>query len=101
MVAKDIILDDNNDLLIKNGDFVIRESDSQHIQLIIESAFGSWKQFPLCGVGINKYIKSSGQQSALKREIRVQLEADGMTNVNITSNSSELFDLTITADRNE
>lgn len=98
MVAKDIILEDN-DLVIQNGDFLIQESDSQHIQLLVDSWIGAWKQYPLCGVGVDNFVKSSGQQLALKRAISIQLEADGMTNVNVTSNSSELLDITISAER--
>jgi len=100
MAVKDIILD-SNDLSISNGDFVINESDSQHIELIVDSYIGHWKQFPLCGVGVDLFIKSSGQQLALKRAIALQLEADGMIDVNVTSDSNELLDLTITANRNE
>lgn len=100
MAVKDIILLDN-DLSFVNGDFDIQESDQQSIELIIDSWVGHWKQFPLCGVGIDNFVKSSGQQLALKRTISVQLEADGMINVDILSNSGELLDLTISAERNE
>ena len=100
MAVKDILLEDN-DLIIENGDFVISESDQQSIELIIDSYLGHWKESPLCGVGVDLFLNSSGQQLALKRAISVQLEADGMTNVNVTSNSSELLDLTISADRSE
>jgi|VirMetMinimDraft_7_1064189.scaffolds.fasta_scaffold130059_2 hypothetical protein len=100
MAVKDIILEDN-DLVIENGDFKIGESDQQSIELIIDSYLGHWKESPLCGVGVDLFLNSSGQQLALKRAISVQLEADGMINVNVTSNSSELLDLTISADRSE
>ncbi len=100
MAVKDILLEDN-DLIIENGDFKIGESDQQSIELIIDSYLGHWKESPLCGVGVDLFLNSSGQQLALKRAISVQLEADGMINVNVTSNSSELLDLTISADRSE
>jgi hypothetical protein len=75
--VKDIILDDDNDLIVKNGDFLVRESDEQHIVLIINTFVGDWKLFPFCGVGIIRYISSSGQQQTLRRSIEVQLQADG------------------------
>ena len=50
-------------------------------------------------VGIDNFLKSSGQQGALIRQISVQLETDGMVNIDIKSNSSELLDLTISAER--
>jgi len=34
MEIKDIILDENLDLVIENGDFKISNSDMQHIELI-------------------------------------------------------------------
>ena len=100
MAVKDILLE-NNDLIIENGDFKIGESDQQSIELIIDSYLGHWKESPLCGVGVDLFLNSSGQQLALKRAISVQLEADGMINVNVSCNSSELLDLTISADRSE
>lgn len=98
MAVKDIILVDN-DLSILNGDFVIQESDQQHIELIIDSWVGSWKQFALCGVGIDNFIKSSGQQQALSRQISVQLEADNYSNIDVTINPSDMLDITVNADR--
>ena len=82
MAVKDILLEDN-DLIIENGDFKIGESDQQSIELIIDSYLGHWKESPLCGVGVDLFLNSSGQQLALKRAISVQLEADGMINVNV------------------
>ena len=80
-MVKDIILNDENDLQFSNGDFVINDSDQQHVLLILNTNQGSWKQYPLVGVGIRKYLNSSGQSQVLRRSIAVQLEADGY-NVN-------------------
>lgn len=99
MAVKDIILLDG-DLHIVNGDFNVKESDSQHIELIIDSWIGSWKQYPLCGVGIENYIKSSGQSLALKRNIAVQLEADGFTEVDVYVSPYDILDITVDATRN-
>lgn len=67
-------------MIIENGDFKIGESDQQSIELIIDSYLGHWKESPLCGVGVDLFLNSSGQQLALKRAISIQLEADGMIN---------------------
>lgn len=77
MTTKDIMLDDDGDLLIENGDFVVDNSDQQHVLLIVNTYLGNWKQYPLVGVGIKRYLASSGQQNNLRRDISVQLEADG------------------------
>lgn len=79
MAVKDIMLDDDYDLLIAGGDFVVNESDQQSIILIMNTYVGAWKQFPTCGLGISQYRASSGQAQILKRNIAVQLAADGFT----------------------
>lgn len=76
-MAKDIKLDETGDLVIKNGDFVIADSDVQHVQDIINSGPGWWKQFPAIGVDIQKYIGSSGKLQELEKNIKLQLESDG------------------------
>ncbi len=77
-MVKDIILDENNDLIINQfGDFDVKESDQQHVVLIINTFQGNWKQYPLLGVGIINYLRSSGQQQVLRRNITVQMIADG------------------------
>lgn len=77
-MVKDIILDDSNDLVINSsGDFDVKDSDQQHVILLINTFVGQWKQDPFVGVGIINYLASSGQQQTLKREITVQMIADG------------------------
>jgi len=78
MDAQDFLVDStDNDLLFENGDFAIGASDDSHIQDVIISFPGYWKQFPLCGVGIQSYLNSSGEQQRLKNEINLQLKNDG------------------------
>lgn len=96
MAVKDITLDDNFDLLIENGYFKILDSDMQHIQLICITDLGHWKQFPLLGVGIEKYIASSGQTDSLKRAINIQLSSDGYkVNQILLSGTNEDFKYSI------
>jgi hypothetical protein len=92
MIAQDFLLDENYDLLVVNGDFVIGVSDNQHIQDIIQSYIGWWKQFPLVGVGIQSYVNSNGQDQALARSIQIQLQSDGFTvqNPQVTINPDEI-----------
>jgi hypothetical protein len=61
------------------GDYDINFSDNQHIEDIIQSFNGDWKQFPMVGVGVSSYLASTGQQQQLTREILIQLKADGFT----------------------
>lgn len=90
-MVKDIILDDDNDTVIKNGDFLVRESDEQHIILIINLFVGDIKLFPFCGVGAIRYLSSSGQQQTLRRSIEVQLQADGYSKPDVILKNNSIY----------
>lgn len=79
---KDFLLDDNGDLLIQNGDFVIGESDNQHQLDILLSEKGEWKEFPEIGVGINEMLSDDDFVEFLI-EAKKNLEYDGMSINNI------------------
>ncbi len=101
--VKDILLDENNnyDLLFSDGDFAIGESDQQHVILIINTSLGSWKKSPTCGVGIIKYLCSAGQGQELRRNMTVQLTADGykVNQILLDENPNGFFDYSIDAIR--
>lgn len=73
---KDILLKDN-DLWIRNGDFVIDQSKYQDATLILRLHKGNIKQFPLVGVGEERLINGN-IDGKMRREIQLQLEADGI-----------------------
>jgi hypothetical protein len=75
-VSTDIGLQ-NNDLIIEDGDFVIVESDVQHVSDTIAAFPGWWKENPADGVGILQYLKSSGREQVISRSIKIQLTSDG------------------------
>lgn len=80
MDATDIMLDDDKDLLIEGGDFVIDLADEQHIELILLSNKGQWRNSPLTGVGIFQFIGAPftlKESDSLKQKIMLQLELDG------------------------
>ena len=89
-MSKDIALDENGDLKIVDGDFVIEESDQQHIMDIFSSFKGEFKEHPLVGFGATKYQKGVKKESEFKRELKIQLENDGYKNPTI--DLSEGFD---------
>lgn len=77
--VKDIALNENNDIIIKNGDFLIDYSDEVHVEQILKSAKGSWKQYPLLGVHLIKKTNMPTSEItivALKKEMKIQLEYD-------------------------
>lgn len=65
------------------GDFTVGPSDMQHVKDVVFSFQGDWKQYPLCGVGIENYLNSSGTQQYLRREIQYQLTTDGYTSIEV------------------
>lgn len=77
--AKDILLDNDGDLFIDSisGDFSIGLSDEWHIQDIIQADKGWYKEFPSLGVGIEKYLNSSGTEQEIVRNTKLQLQSDG------------------------
>lgn len=96
----DILLDDNMDLAIQNGDFVMGDAEEQIQQLILIATQGSFRNSPLTGVGIIKYIKSSftvDKVDQLRQKIRLQMQYDGYTSVNTQINS--FLDIDIEATR--
>jgi len=76
MIFQDYLLDENGDLLIENGDFVVGASDEQHAIDIMQSFPGEWKQFPLLGAGLIASLKTDNPQ-AEKNNIFEQLQSDG------------------------
>lgn len=79
-IAKDFAVDPTDeDMLIVNGDFAIEESDQRHVQDILEAGKGEWREFPVLGVEIQRYLNGTGQvfdRTGLLKTIRVQLEYD-------------------------
>lgn len=73
----DLILDENDDLLIEDGDFVIGESSLQHQRLLLLCNKGEFKEFPTRCVGLANYLESGNTQE-LAREIDVDFSKDGM-----------------------
>jgi len=76
------ITHENGIMLIKNGDFVINESDQQHIGDIFTLHKGELKEFPNIGFGASKYLKSMVSKTEFKRNLKVELQKDNY-NVNV------------------
>lgn len=64
------------DYINANNDIEVYLSDVDHIQDTIQATQGSYKEFPLDGVSIEKYLNSSGQEQTISRDIIIQLKSD-------------------------
>lgn len=100
-MVKDILLDETGDLAIVNGDFVVGESDAQHMELIIQLAEGSIKKHPLQCVGIGQYNGSSGQGQTIRNKITVKAKEDGFQNIEVQLQQTPdgVFQYDVTANR--
>jgi hypothetical protein len=98
---EDFLLDADGDLLIQDGDFVIGLSDEDHMQDLIESFVGWWKEFPAVGVGIKQFQASAGQEQVIERNIKLQLQGDGydIAIVRVTLTSDSKFNIQIDGTR--
>jgi hypothetical protein len=78
-MAVDFIINDDLDLAIKNGDFVLDESDAQEGRLIMLSTRGNWRQHPLLGIGVMRWINkaiTASIERAIQKTVRLQFEYD-------------------------
>lgn len=83
----DILLDEDFDLKIENGDFVIAPSDQQHVQAIFLAHKGEFKKWPLLGFGAAEYLKKSTvSKPEFLRNLKVQLNYDHYANAEIDIN---------------
>jgi len=74
---RDLLLDNNQELDIQNGDFVVDESSLQHQDLLLMTSKGEWKENPLIAVGVLEFLKDE-DASGMLSEIKIQFEKDGM-----------------------
>ena len=80
----DLEIDNDGDLLIVNGDFVVSKSDESHISDIVNSHKGEYKQWPLIGFGISKYLKGTDiSKYKFLRDLKEQLNYDNYQDVEI------------------
>jgi hypothetical protein len=86
----DMLLDEELDLHIEDGDFVVGNSIQQDIELILIHNKGAFVATPMVGVGIQ--MLPNGRITDLHaklRDIKLQLEADGMTEVSVIQENGE------------
>ena len=101
MEATDLLLGADNDLQISpTGDFVFDLSDEQHISHILIADKGNFREHPLLGVGIARWLNapnSFGEETALRNKIIANLSYDNYGGIAIDINGG--FDIEINAQR--
>lgn len=76
-MGKDILLDENGDLAIANGDFVIGDSVDQEVAALLQLNKGDLKEFPILGSNLIELINSNTSELELKQIIKTELKRDG------------------------
>lgn len=84
----DMLIGEDFDLAIKNGDFEVGDDTQQRVLLLMRAEQGHFKQSPLAGVGFTSMIGGSLTQE-LERNIRLQLESDNITVSKIIQNGDD------------
>jgi hypothetical protein len=73
----DILLDENYDLLERDGDLVTGDVLYQQQALLLATIESEWKQSPVTGVGLDTYLLDESELE-VKRKIRQQYKSDGL-----------------------
>lgn len=76
-MATDILLDENDDLRIENGDFVVGDSIDQEVGLLIRLSKGGLKEDPILGCDLIRLMHGNITDAEVKQIIKVQLARDG------------------------
>ncbi|MEO8236409.1 MAG: hypothetical protein ABI549_13410 [Flavobacterium sp.] len=74
--AKDILLHNDNDLEVVNGDFFIGESEMQEVGIILQMNQGELKSDALIGANLVTMIRSGFNKEKIERHIATQMELD-------------------------
>lgn len=89
-MAQDILIGDDMDLIIENGDIKLGLSDYQHVNNLMLSNKGEYKQYPILGIGIQKY-QNCIIDKTIEQEIKLQLEIDGVKQKDVKLNDNGIM----------
>lgn len=76
-MEQDILLDENDDLIFQDGDFVIGSSLTQDVGIILRLNQGELKSDPLLGANLIKYVNSNIDEVDLQTVVKLHLQRDG------------------------
>lgn len=85
LVVYDLMLTEEADLTVDDGDLVLGDSRSLDIQLIVLTAQGEWRAHLLCGCNVERFVNATRPTDKDYRPtVRTQLQADGLSDVRFT-----------------
>jgi hypothetical protein len=93
MASQDLLLDNNYDLMVVNGDLVIGLSEQQHIALIVVTAPGHWKDSPFLGFNAGGYLGSNANQAEMIGNLSEQLQSDNSVLDQLTIQNGSIINI--------
>jgi len=91
----DYILDDDFDIVFKNGDIEIGLSDEDDVNTHLNLNKGELKfdESILIGIGINKLLGGSFNQNQISNIIKIELEADDIqvSKIEVNKDTRDVF----------
>ena len=83
---KGILLNEDRDLRVENGEVVVGDIGGQNLEMLIVSEKGEIREAPLRGVGIRRFIDDE-DPATLLQAIRNEVAVEGMIldNIGITA----------------
>lgn len=87
-----LIDEETGDLLIKNNDLAIGDSNPQTVQDILQTVPGEYKFYPYVGCDIWRFLNGSATLDEIKNTVKKQLEIQKFTvfDVVIETNNSQV-----------
>lgn len=76
-MVQDILLDENDDINLLNGDFDIGESEMQEVGIILRLRQGELKSDPVLGANLQHFMKGKYDRIAIEKRLKLHLGRDG------------------------
>jgi hypothetical protein len=89
MATGDFLLDDDDELLMRTGDFVIGDASKQHAKCLVRAVPGQYRQWPMVGADVFSQLNGPNPDVWV-RNLRLQLEADGMAVEEVSYRTNKL-----------
>ena len=70
---KGILIDMDGDIMVRSGGVIIGDNTQDCIERVLMAEKGEFKEYPILGAGLSKWVKSTNKTKSIKREIAIQL----------------------------
>lgn len=90
MASSDITVDSSGEPLIANGDFVVGDSEAQHLEHLLKAFPGNYRAYPLVGIGAPAWQNARVGLGRIEGDIKLQLKADNWVNEEVVLNGTNI-----------